>query len=46
MTSSKKSKIFLLYPEKMDIDENGVKNFFWPIKLNYVRNFQLDLVHL
>ena len=44
MTSSKKSKIFLLYPEKMDIDENGVKNFFWPIKLNYVRNFQLDLL--
>ena len=44
MTSSKKSKIFLLNPEKMDIDENGVKNFFWPIKLNYVRNFQLDLL--
>jgi len=44
MTSSKNFKKILLYPEKMDIDENGVKNFFWPIKLNYARNFQLDLL--
>ena len=44
MTSSKNFKKILLYPEKMDIDENGVKNFFWPIKLNNVRNFQLDLL--
>ena len=44
MTSSKKFKKIFLYPEKMDIDENGVKNFFWPIKLGYVRNFQLDLL--
>ena len=44
MTNSKNLKEILLYPEKMDIDRNGVKNFFWPIKLNCERKFKIDLL--
>jgi len=44
MTNSKNLKEILLYPEKMDIDRNGVKNFFWPITLNCERKFKIDLL--
>ena len=44
MKSRSQLKGIELFPEFMELNSNGVKNFFWPIKLNYVRNFQLDLL--
>ena len=44
MKSRSQLKGIELFPEFMELNSNGVKNFFWPIKLNYARNFQLDLL--
>jgi len=40
LNKSNNLKKIILNPENIEINTDGVKNFFWPVKFNEVNNFK------